>query len=93
MDAANLTLYFSETVNVDSLNVSAITLQSTETFFLGVTESHTLNDFPRPFGSHSNSQNGPTVVIEIGETDLNAIKFLTQLDPLHVSWRTVVRHM
>ena len=79
MDAANLTLYFSETVNVDSLNVSAITLQSTETFFLGVTESHTLNDFPRPFGSHSNSQNGPTVVIEIGETDLNAIKFLTQL--------------
>ena len=79
MDAANLTLYFSETVNVDSLNVSAITLQSTETFSLRVTEFHTLNDFPRPFGSHSNSQNGPTIVIEIGETDLNAIKFLTQL--------------
>ena len=79
MDGANLTLYFTETVNVDSLNVSAITLQSSEMFSLGLTEFYTLTDSPEPFGSHSTSQNGPVVVIEIGETDLNSIKFLTQL--------------
>jgi len=79
MDGANLTLYFSETVNVDSLNVSAITLQSTEMFSPHLTQSYSLTDSPQPFGSHSTSQNGPTVVIDIGETDSNSIKFLTEL--------------
>ena len=79
MDSRNLTLYFSETVNVATLNVSGIKLQSSEVAMSGITEYYMLTDSPRPFGSHSASKNGPTVVVEIGETDSNRIKFLTML--------------
>ena len=79
MDAPTLTLFLSETVDASSLNVSAITLQSTGNFVNGVSESHTFMPGPPPLGSDSVSENGPTVVINIGEDDANAIKFLVQL--------------
>ena len=76
MDGPTLTLYMSETVNVSSLNVSAITLQSTAA---GDTEYHVFTPGPAPLGTGSVSENGPIVVIDIGEEDANRIKFLTQL--------------
>ena len=79
MDAPTLTLFLSETVDVSSLNMSAITLQSTRNFVNGMTESHTFMPGPSPFGSNSVSEDGPTVVINVGEDDANAIKFLVEL--------------
>ena len=79
MDGPTLTLFLSETVEVSSLSVSAITLQSTGVLVDGETESHTLTPGPAPLGTGSMSGDGPTVVIDIGEDDANAIKFLTQL--------------
>ena len=79
MDGPTLILYLTETVNVSSLNVSAIVLQSTRTLLDGDTEYHTLTPGPAPLGTGSESENGPVVVINIGEEDANRIKFLTQL--------------
>ncbi len=79
MDGPVLTLFFSETVDTSSLNVSGITLQSTEEAIDGLTQSYILTDLPRPFGSYTPSGNSPVVEIEIGETDSNVIKFLTDL--------------
>ena len=79
MDGPTLTLYFSETVNVSSMNVSGITLQSSKVFMDGMTQYYMLTDLPEPYGSHSTSESGHIVVIEIGESDSNVIKFLTEL--------------
>lgn len=79
MNVPILILYLSETVNVSSLNVSAITLQSTESLIEGETEYHTFTPGLAPLGTGSLSENGPIVVIDIGEEDANRIKFLTQL--------------
>ena len=65
-----LQLTFSETVNVSSLEVSAITLHEDR----GVVEgSHTLEL------SYVNSTNSPIVNIVIGREDLNILKMLRQL--------------
>ena len=79
MDTRDLILYFSETVNVETLNISAITLQSTQELVEGATEYFTLTNLPQPFGSYSPSENGPTLLVKIGEYDANQIKYLTQL--------------
>ena len=79
MDGPTLTLYLSETVNVSSLNVSAIVLQSTNSSVDRDTQYHMLTPGPAPLRTGSESENGPVVVINIGEEDANRIKFLTQL--------------
>lgn len=79
MDSLILTLEFSETMNVTTLNVSEITIQSTQDLVGVVSQYHTLTGNEDPFGSSSLSQNGPTVILQIGETDANIIKFLTEL--------------
>ena len=79
MDSRLLTLEFSETVNVTTLNVSEITLQSTRELVGGFSQYHTLTGNEDPLGSFSLSLNGPTVIVRIGETDANMIKFLTEL--------------
>ena len=79
MDARLLTLRFSETVSVDSLNVTQITLQGEGALVMGETQSYTLIDLPAPLGSLSDSENDSTIVIQIGESDANEIKFLTEL--------------
>ena len=79
MDSLILTLYFSETVNVSAVNVTAITLQSNATTEDSSVHFYTLTDAPAPLGSSSSSPNGVAVEINIGEEDSNAIKFLTSL--------------
>ena len=78
MDSLTLTLHISKSVNVSSLNVSAITLQSTQALDAVLTQLYTLTKMP-VFGSSTLSSNGPDVVINIGTKDANAIKFLTML--------------
>ena len=78
MDTLTLTLHLSKSVNVSSLNVSAITLQSTQAFTVGSTLLYALTSAP-VLGSSSMSGNGPDVVINIGSGDANAIKFLIGL--------------
>ena len=78
MDTLTLTLHLSKSVNISSLNVSAITLQSMQAYTVGSTKLYTLTSVP-VLGSSSVSSNGPTVVIDIGAGDANAIKFLIGL--------------
>ena len=79
MDSRNLTLYFSETVNVDSLNVTQIVLQGSSDRFDGSVEYYRLTNMPALYGSYSNSPNSSVVIIEIGENDSNMIKVRTEL--------------
>ena len=79
MDTRELTLYFSETVNVESLNVTQIMLQGSNELINGVTQYYTLTDRPEPLGSYSTSSNDSIIVIRIGEADANMIKFRTEL--------------
>ena len=79
MDTRLLTLSFSETVNVESLNVTQITFQGESLLFDGVTQFYALTDLPAPFGSYSESENSSVIVVRIGETDANEIKFRTDL--------------
>ena len=76
MDGPLLTLFFSETVRVSTLNISGISLQSSEVFASGSTQSHQLADV---LGTRSASENSPRVEIEVGELDANEIKYLTDL--------------
>lgn len=78
MDTLTLTLYISKSVNVSSLNVSAITLQSTQAYSIGLTQLYTLTSIP-VLGSSTVSGNGPNVIINIGSSDANSIKFLIAL--------------
>ena len=75
-----LLLSFSETVNVSSLNVSGITLQSRPTSNLSDISSVRLTDSPAyPIGSQSLSENSAFIVIDLGSQDLNEIKRLSDL--------------
>ena len=66
-----LTLFFSETVNVESsLDVRLITIQSTNT---SAVDSVTLTT------SFSSSENSPIVTIQLSDTDLNNIKSRSML--------------
>ncbi len=78
LNAGNLTLFFSETVNVDSLDVTQITLQGSSDRSDGA-EFYTFTDVPAPNASHSNSQNSSVIVIQISEYDANMIKIRTGL--------------
>ena len=79
MDGPTLTLYLSETVDVTSLNVSAIVIQSSESLTEGEVEYHTLTPGLPPLGTSSPSENSHIIIIDIGEVDANRIKFLTGL--------------
>ena len=78
MDTLDLTLYFSETVSVNSLNVTQITLQGSDQLIDGITEFYTLTDQLMPLGSYSNSTNSSTIIVRISEADANMIKFRTE---------------
>ena len=72
-----LVLTFSETVNATTLNISAISLQSQDSFLSN--ESYTLFDGIPPLYSYSNSTDDPIITVYIGSTDLNAIKAIYEL--------------
>ena len=79
MDGPTLTLYLTETVDVTSLNVSAILIQSSDSFYDGEVEYHTLTPGLPPLGTSSRSENSHIITIDIGKVDANRIKFLTGL--------------
>ena len=83
MNAGNLTLTFSESVNSASLDVSQITLQGA-TGNLTDVEFHVLSYLPAP-GSYTPSTNGTQIVVQLSREDLNRIK---QLQRLAISNRT-----
>ena len=74
MDGPTLTLFFSETVNASTLNVSGITVQSSAS--IANSQYHRLTE---DSGSDTTSDNGPEIVIDIGMFDANRIKFMTEL--------------
>ena len=77
IDLGRLDITFSETVDVSSLNVSGITLQTGP---LSVMEDRlTLSPGAGPTHSYSNSSDWPFISIEIGSIDLNELKRRTQL--------------
>ena len=77
MNEALLVLTFSETVEAESLNISAITLQSTESALPN--QEYTLIDGYLPHYSSSDSSDNTIIEINIGIEDLNAIKKIYQL--------------
>ena len=80
LDSGQLALSFSETVNVRTLNVSGITLQSAIAANLSKTSFVRLTSSPAyPIGSRSASDNGASFVVDLGSQDLNEIKRLTNL--------------
>ena len=82
VDSGLLTLNFTETVNVSTLNIQEITLQPTNDDGL-MTNSYTLSIIGSPpGGSFSNSTDGPIVMIYIGDRDLNEIKRIPELATL-----------
>ena len=78
MDSGVLTLRFSETVLSDTLEVTGITLTSPSS-------SHQLTNV-----SSTLSPDGPTIIVQIGESDLNRIK---QLEFLAVNESTTFLEM
>ena len=77
MNTGNLTLTFSETVNIATLNVTYLTIQSTND---SDNVSYTLTEMPTyPNGSASFSEDGLVVNIALGHVDLNAIKKIRTL--------------
>ena len=77
LDAERLILTFDETVNVSSLNLSALTLVSNNSAI--PSEQWSLNGGSPPIYSYSPSNNQPVVTIDIGYLDINEIKRLSQL--------------
>ena len=80
IDSSNLTITFTETVNVSSLDVTQLRLQSEQDHFNQVLSSYTLTSYPPyPNTSASFSDDSPVIVIQIGHEDLNAIKNIRSL--------------
>ena len=80
MDSGNLTLTFTETVNVTSLDVTQLTLinqRSTGSPSLSIYSLHSLPPYPNT--SASFSDDWPVIVIHIGHEDLDAIKNIRDL--------------
>ena len=73
MDTNTLTLYLSESVNTSTLNVSDITLQS---YYFINTYNTTRQQYTLQSAA-TTSSNGPTIVLNLGYTDMNEIKKLT----------------
>merc|ERR1719272_1767218 len=78
MDAGTITIVFDETVKADSLRAETITVQSDA---IG-TVKHTLQG---P-GTNLNTENSPTIVVQIIDSDLNAIKLKEMLTTLGDSY-------
>lgn len=70
VDASALVLYFNETVETDSLNFTAITLQSVT----NSTKNFSGIDYYRLTTASSPSEDGVFIVVEITEEDLNVVK-------------------
>ena len=80
MDAGNLTVTFSETVNVSTLDVTQLTLHNTRNIWSSDYVNYTLHSFPPyPNTSASVSPNGPVVIIQIGHEDLDSLKNIRSL--------------
>ena len=85
LNLGQLQLDFSETVNVDSLDVSGIVLQNSPSANLVGTTYLRLSQFPPfPVGSEAMafSENSSSVVISLGSQDLNELKRLADLGTL-----------
>ena len=76
MNTAILYLTFSEAVNAASLNVSDIRLQGSQSAVGGY---HTLTPGQSPNFTLTNSQNTANITVEIGSSDMNAIRKLYNL--------------
>ena len=82
MNEGVLTLYFSESVNVSSLSIGEITLQASENETLS-SFSYTLQYAgPHPEGSFTNSTDGPIIIVNLGDNDLNEVKRIPELATL-----------
>lgn len=80
IDSGELALSFSETVRTSSLNVSGIVLQSSPVHNLNETSFVRLTSFDdSPLSSSSDSDNGSTIVVVLGQKDLNEVKRLIDL--------------
>ena len=80
IDNGELILSFSETVRTSSLDVSGITLQSARVERLNETDTVTLINFDEfPLGSASFSDNGSSIIVNLGSLDLNEVKRLVNL--------------
>ncbi|KAL5489594.1 hypothetical protein EMCRGX_G018704 [Ephydatia muelleri] len=79
VNTGTLTLNFSETIDILSLNISKLTLQSTLTADNITTKSYTLMQGNLPLLSSTSSSDWYIVVIKVGETDLNTIKQIKEL--------------
>ena len=79
MDTTTLVLYFSETVNVSSLDISQLTLHPSQ--FDNTTNSsyRLLPSFEYPQGTVTRSPNGPVIVLDLGQMDSNNIKRIETL--------------
>ena len=75
MNTNTLTLYFSESVNVSTLNISRISLQSYYTVNQTGETKYTLqHGLSAPEGTTTVSVNGPYIVLNLGSIDTNEIK-------------------
>lgn len=80
VDGGNLTLTFTETVNVTSLDVTQLTLINQRSMSVQSLSSYSLQSIPPyPNTSASFSDDWPVIVIQIGHEDLDAIKNIRDL--------------
>ena len=80
IDAGNLTITFSETVNVSTLDVTQLTFHNTRNIWASDYVNYTLRSFPPyPNTSTSVTPNGPVVVVQIGHEDLDSLKNIRNL--------------
>ena len=79
MNMRYLTLVFSETVDVETLNITQISLQGLNVLANETVEYYELTDAPAPYASSSTSDHSSVITINIGEADANMIKFRTGL--------------
>ena len=94
IDSGSLTMTFTETVNVSSLDVTQLTLQSERDHFNSILSLYSLKAWPPyPNTSHSFSNDGPVILIQIGHQDLNAMKKIRTLaidnTTTYLSWTSL----
>ena len=82
VDNGLLTLYFTETVNVSTLDIQEITLQPTEDESLQSLSYTLLFTGTPPRGTFSNSTDGPIIKVFLGDDDLNEVKHIPELATL-----------
>ena len=80
IDAGNLTITFSETVNVSTLDVTQLTFHNTRNIWSSDYVNYTLRSFPPyPNTSTSVTPNDPVVIVQIGHEDLDSLKNIRNL--------------